>query len=273
MENRYRIVQRTTDYSIFKTLKGNRDVGKSRVSVIVDSIKKVGYIMNPIIVNEELEVIDGQGRLSALQELGLPVYYLIVPNTGITECISMNINQEKWTSSDYIKSYAERGNREYILLQRALDIYYPGVPKDIIKIAMSGHNPSSRRKAVENGEFVVERGDWESVLEYLNKYARFRRGFSGSWPIFMKIMLWAYDSSYVDRNVMFDQFKKYWGAVGNKSVSNTKDMLESVEDMYNYRRRKKVYLKQHYDEYIRNLSGGASGGLKHRNGTVQWDSL
>ena len=60
---------RTNKYEIFKQLKGNREVSPKRISKIINSIKEVGYIINPIIVNEKMEVIDGQGRLEALRIL------------------------------------------------------------------------------------------------------------------------------------------------------------------------------------------------------------
>ena len=59
----------TKDYSIFRRLVGNRDIPESRISKIVESIQTIGWIHNPIIVNEKMEVIDGQGRLTELQRL------------------------------------------------------------------------------------------------------------------------------------------------------------------------------------------------------------
>lgn len=258
MENRYRVVQRTTDYSMFKTLKGNRDVGRPRVRKIISSIEKVGYIMNPIIVNERMEVIDGQGRLEALKELQLPVYYLVAPKAGITECVSMNINQEKWSALDYIKSYAERGNPDYILLKEAFDEYYPDIPQDAIKAALAGLLRAQAASVIEQGRFKVAREDWRSALNYLNRYSKFKKGFCGSWVSLMKFMLWVYDSPDVDRNVMYDQFKKYWASIARGSAVNTEDVLDSAEKVYNYRRREKVYLKKSYDEYIRAAGKGSS---------------
>ena len=59
------IINTTGDYGIFKRLKGNRTVTRSRVEKIKNSINKVGYIKSPIVVNEKREVIDGQGRCQA----------------------------------------------------------------------------------------------------------------------------------------------------------------------------------------------------------------
>ena len=74
-------VKFTRDYSRFKKVVGNRDV-KSYKRVL-ESIKNVGYIPNPIIVNENYEVIDGQHRLQACEELGISIAYIMIPGLNI----------------------------------------------------------------------------------------------------------------------------------------------------------------------------------------------
>lgn len=44
---------KTKDYNMFKLLTGNRDVQRPHVEKIKQSIKNVGYITSPIIVNEK----------------------------------------------------------------------------------------------------------------------------------------------------------------------------------------------------------------------------
>lgn len=63
-------IKRTNNYDMFKRLEGNRFVDPKKVNKLKKSINEVGYISNPIIVNEKMEVIDGQHRLEALKELG-----------------------------------------------------------------------------------------------------------------------------------------------------------------------------------------------------------
>lgn len=121
MNEEYAKVYKSSDYDSFKFLEANREVKKSQVSKIMTSIDQVGYVVpSPIIVNEKLEIIDGQGRFTALKEKGLPIYYVISSGAGIKECIAMNIGQKNWTTGDYIRSYAARGNSSYMLLQKIM---------------------------------------------------------------------------------------------------------------------------------------------------------
>lgn len=115
MDKKVADVYETTDYSAFKRLKGNRKVSKARIRKIMESIAD-GYVLNPIVVNENKEIIDGQGRLEAERELGLPVHYVIVEGAGLDDCVRMNISGTNWTTEDYVNSYAEQGIWEYVQL-------------------------------------------------------------------------------------------------------------------------------------------------------------
>lgn len=88
-------IQRTNNYYMFKRLEGNRFVDPKKVNKLKKSIDEVGYISNPIIVNEKMEVIDGQHRLEALKELGKPVEYIVQKNLDIKEVLFMNSKPRK----------------------------------------------------------------------------------------------------------------------------------------------------------------------------------
>jgi len=113
----------TRDYEKFKMLKGNRATSPARIKKIQTSIMNVGYITSPILVNEKMEIIDGQGRFEALKGLKMPIEYIMHPGIALKECQAMNIYQSNWKLLDYIKSYAEVGNQNYIRLQSLLDEY------------------------------------------------------------------------------------------------------------------------------------------------------
>lgn len=116
----------TTDYDVFNLMEDNRSIEESRKRKISMSINDVGYIPAPIVVNEKMEIIDGQGRFAVMRDLGIPIAYVIVPGLGIRECISMNISGTQWKDEDYIKSFANQGNENYERLRKLLYEEYPG---------------------------------------------------------------------------------------------------------------------------------------------------
>ena len=111
----------TKDYDIFKKLLQNRDARSE--GKIIESIQAVGYVPVPITVNEKMEIIDGQNRVAALKDLGLPVYFEIQPGLGIEQCRSLNIGQTNWTTLDYVESYAKGGSSAYQRFNTLLTSY------------------------------------------------------------------------------------------------------------------------------------------------------
>ena len=69
-------VNSTNDYLKFKTLKGNRNVNKLHVRRLKESFKEA-YLLSPIIVNQNFEIIDGQHRFEAAKSMELPINFII----------------------------------------------------------------------------------------------------------------------------------------------------------------------------------------------------
>ena len=160
----------TTDYSIFKYLKGNRGVTDDRVNNIMLSIKNRGYIPNPILVNEKFEVIDGQGRLAVLRKLKMPVEYIQKEGLTIDDCISMNINSQNWNLADYIESYAERGYEDYGILQDLI-AEHPRVPITVISFLLRGkYCTGGEHGSIKTGSFSITHYEFAcETLEFLEK--------------------------------------------------------------------------------------------------------
>ena len=114
----------TKNYNLFKPLLGNRVVFENRKQVLISSIKQNGWITNPILVNKNMEIINGQHRFEALKELNMPIEYIVFEDATIQDCIALNIKQQNWKLSDYIRCYAETGNDDYIFLMEQLKKYH-----------------------------------------------------------------------------------------------------------------------------------------------------
>lgn len=120
MEN----IQKTSDYSIFKYLVGNRKVNlkKSHLRNLKNSIQKDNLLnLHPIIVNKNLEIIDGQHRLQAAKELGIEIYYIQSETVKDEHLIDCNVNQKSWELDNYIDYFSEKEKlSDYISLQNLM---------------------------------------------------------------------------------------------------------------------------------------------------------
>lgn len=238
-------VYTTRDYSIFKRLVGNRDIPESRISKIVDSIQKIGWIHNPIIVNENMEVIDGQGRLTALQRLKMPVEYVIAPGAGNKECIYMNMNMVNWKLPDFIKSYAEQGNENYQRLLSLMEKYANG-NLDIISTAVYRVSKSKHRD-IKEGILQLTEDQYRAAvprLEYIKPLLEIldEKKIPGSIVTLMQTLIYYYDYEEVDKERLAYGVEKY---IYNAApwVLNT-DCEREVENAYNYglKLEKKIFI-------------------------------
>lgn len=107
----------TTEYTRFKRIVGNRPLRKAHVRNLVTAISKDATTIryNPILVNDKMEVIDGEHRLAAIKQLGMPVYYIQEPDLTLENVINLNSGTKAWTPTDFAESYKERGNENYAI--------------------------------------------------------------------------------------------------------------------------------------------------------------
>lgn len=112
------IVSGTMDYDTFHFIRGNRVIRPGHVSRLVASISEINLLpWNPITVNEDLQILDGQHRLLAAKKLGLPIYYIVMPFGGLREVQMYNTNKSNWTMEDFLESHITQGNSEYKYLK------------------------------------------------------------------------------------------------------------------------------------------------------------
>ena len=106
-------VQSTNEHSIFTDLIGNRPINENHVARLVISMKQ-SYLQVPLIVNEKMEIIDGQHRLKAHKELNLPTYFIENKGYGLEETQLLNQNSNNWTANDFMHGYCNAGKNEYL---------------------------------------------------------------------------------------------------------------------------------------------------------------
>lgn len=278
--NNTKVLRSTKDYRLFKRLAGNRTVDNTRVNRIIDSIKNVGYITSPIIVNEYMEVIDGQGRLEALKKLDLPVDYIVHKGIGIKECISMNIHQTNWKIYDYISSYAEQGNDGYIKLKMLLDEF--GYSFQVVVASFSGKvgggsGLSSENTKVRMGTFEMTEESYEESrkkLEFLKKIEQQidYKKISGS-PSSLQIgVIFCYDMEDVDNDKLFNKIATYSNLLPPYDTIDS--CMGSIEWLYNRNtKRDYVYIQTNFRKIMREHQsrGYKAYNSKYGYGKEYWD--
>ena len=259
-----KVILQTKEYAKFKKLKGNRNVDAVRVQKIINSINNVGYVTSPIIVNENLEVIDGQGRLEALRILGLPVEYVVHEKIGIDECISMNIHQINWNDRDYIDSYADRNFKSYILLKKLLEKYKLNLM--ILSMAICKRSRFDSQM-IRNGRLNITEQEYEEAikrLDYAIKFIPFCKRKHGSITKLLQAVILCYDFEDVDNNRLFEKVKEFMPIM--TPWSNLDECFVSVEEVYNRNIRKRIYIYTEYRKLVEDMNVGLKERLEKLRG-------
>lgn len=128
----------------------------------------------PILVNENMEIIDGQHRLAAAIRLDIPVHYQILENASLGDVVGINSSQKNWTMMDYIESYIRLGNQNYVILKNFMEEF--GIGGSMAAALLVGsENLRGGNKYIKRGTLVVrQEGRARSVaaeLVELEKYA------------------------------------------------------------------------------------------------------
>ncbi len=244
-------IYETNDYGMFKRLEGNRAVTAQRAKKIRNSIEKNGYIFSPIAVNENMEIIDGQGRYEALFQLSLPVQYYIVKGAGREECIALNIYGTPWTIKDYINSYVEYGIEDYKRLSTLIE-EHKKIPFGVVVFAVTGKE--SQDKAIKNGLFRCTGEEFLMADRVLVQCERARKVIStipGAPQCVYRALIFALTKcEEMDEDRMFSCLEKRAGAIPR--IGTMQEALEMLETTYNYRlKSERIYLVTDYDKYQR----------------------
>lgn len=246
-------VYKTKDLEIFNPIKGNRPVNPMHIKKLAYSIKHNGLLLNPIIVNEKLDVIDGQHRLSAAKQANSSIYYIIAKGYNLKEVQTLNLNQKNWTSKDFLNGYADMGIPSYVKLK---DFYLKNNDfsltncislcsnKDSTNFDMSNKFRAGKDKPINLKEVFIE-GTWlgsnfnyaQELADKIKKIKPYYDGYNRT--NFIKALL----SVLKKKDFNFDVFLKKLKIKKLEDCLSTNDYKLMIEEIYNYKSRNKVNLR------------------------------
>ena len=150
----------TSDYDKFKIMEDNRDISDKHVTQLMQNIRDAGQLQ-PIIINEKNEIIDGQRRFRCCKLLGIPVMYLVSKKTTIKDVLMINTSQKSWSGLDYLKAYSHTNHWNYIEYRKILKFKQDyDIKFDIILFLLYGrplqNNSGKGLQAFKMGDFKVE---------------------------------------------------------------------------------------------------------------------
>ena len=241
------VVYKTKQYNIFRIMKDNRDLRKVKELSKKMNLSKEYPFNTPIIVNEKMQVIDGQHRLFLTKGVEKYVYFIQVKGATIDDVIDMNTIKNEWKIQDFVKSYSNRGNKYYKIVEDLQNKYRSEVELSPISILtlMSTDGKVPSEYIIKEGRLTYNIADswnaWDenypkyldvvNVLKKLNK-----KGYSQKHCISSLVIL--FNNEHYNHEHFIKQLEKY-SYMFKTTIYNRKYFLEIFEDIYNYNSRKR----------------------------------
>lgn len=260
------VIYETDNYDKFKIIDGNRPIEHAKK--IVESIKEIGMLWQPVLVNERFEIIDGQGRYLASKTLGKKILYVVQPGLTIKHARCLNENSTIWKIKDYIHSYAVGADSksEFTNFETVQKQFPEFNVKLIVKAAGDLGLGSSCLTSLKNGTY--DKMDFDHMNTAIRRLTKLRK-FDTIIPkkfayrnILLGAIIFCIYVSEVDADFSLSQLED---AVSKNldlvsSSPNLVDMIDNLDYMYNYKRtgKNRYAIKRKYEDSctesnIRNL--------------------
>jgi hypothetical protein len=232
----------TTDYGRFKFLKGNRDINEGKVNKIKKVIQAGIDVLKyaPIIVNEAMEIIDGQHRFAVSREMKGNVYYVIHKEADLSIVPTINSNSSKWRNIDFLNSYADLKKPAYLSLIKFMEEFSGIGLSTAIKIVHAGTMEVS--DAVESFRDGVLSNDH---IELAHKVATllndFRPHMENPFSSRMfRVMLQLMDNGKYDHALMLKKLQDSGRRIEN--LTSPKTIIQDMESVINHRMKERVII-------------------------------
>lgn len=236
-------IENTRDYSRFTTIKGNRSLVKAHINKIMRAIETDTETIkfNPILVNDKMQIIDGQHRFEAIKKLQLPVYYIVAGNRNLEDVQKLNSGRKAWTPMDYAKSFVAHGNDNYAKYIHLRETY--NINHDVLLVYLSTHDDINTSVMFKDGKLKVsDIGYSDNLCQYLSRFKPlYRNWHKRPFALAIKNL---YDDPKIDNDLLVERVEKYGDGMLVPELKLVdchlpRDYEIRLIDIYNYNRYRK----------------------------------
>ena len=227
----------TREYNQFKILKGNRTLNEKKISKIIKEING-GFNMLPfcpIVVDEQMNIIDGQHRFEVSKRIESNVFYVVASSTSLYQIAKLNTNTERWKASDFINCYSELGIEDYKTLAAFLKKYEMPKTASINLLEKGTPNQADNANCIERFESGNFRVNYLEKAEELAKLIYRFKGFKGFLTTdFINTIYALSKNGKCDMEELIRQFQNYRDPL--EHAQGVKQVKVALEQIYNYKK-------------------------------------
>ena len=250
-------IMATYSYDRFRLLDGNRDTGHFKK--LVKSIMEIGVLYQPILVNENFEIVEGQGRFFAMKKLEKPILYVMQNGIGIKECRFLNSCSTNWQMGDYVHSFAvgEDSKPDYMYLEQLQKEFRDFGIRTIYGAAANRNVVGGGRitNNLKSGNVEITQEDYErgrEVLSYLGLFDFLNKAVQGRIECVHSALIYCFNNETVDNDYLLEKVSKYYSTI--PPIANVSQAVSELERIYNFNLRggrEQVFLKSDFERYTK----------------------
>jgi hypothetical protein len=233
-------IEKTKNYTIFKYLTGNRPLNKSHLKKLKSSIEKDNHLnLHPIVVNQNLEIIDGQHRLECAKQLDIDIFYIKsdkVPDDHLIDC---NVNQKSFECENYIDYFAIKEKKiEYIHLKNMLES--SGLKPKALLTLILGTVSTNLLEFLKTGKFrFPSEDDSKKVMDFYYDYIAYAKD-KRLKPLsmftnhnFTRALRWLFKTNGFESSIFFKKMDLRWFDL--KPQRTAEDWYSLLINIYNFK--------------------------------------
>jgi|TARA_R100001440_G_scaffold1895_4_gene5920 hypothetical protein len=168
----------TTDYTRFKKTRGNRPVDPTHVLQLKKLIAEKD-LYDPIRVNKNMEVIDGQHTLEARKQLDLKIPYIIMDSDDILDVARLNTGRKNWSMNDYLNQHCARNKMDYKICRNKMAQYGINVAEAVVLLLKQASLWSRISQDFKTGQFIIPAGGIEHCDKIGGRLMQLKKYFYG----------------------------------------------------------------------------------------------
>lgn len=237
------LVFQTAEYDKLNKLLGNRTIKKTNVKAKKELLQKEGFkSSNPIVINKEGKIIDGQHRRLAAEQLEIPYKFMIDPSlteeNSLEVTIELNNSSKPWGLSDYVNAFCEIGNQNYIKLLELAEELETNISKTLMLYMGYKTSGGYHSATIYTGKFIFEEKKAKEArkikkeLDILAEatmnptYKSIVKG-EGFWKAYLEIRR----NPNFKFKIMREQFEKM-----RYTFLDNRELPKTIVETYNYKR-------------------------------------
>lgn len=222
---------------------GNRAINETKIKKIIKDIDSGLNMLRycPIVVTQDMTIIDGQHRYMVAKILKCPVFYVIAPDINLYDVARINSRTERWKPIDFVQCYAEIGNPHYAQIIDFLNTY-KGMPVSsalyILYVGLQGDRSAQLIRKFEQGQFDVR--DYDEACTIANtaclfETKEFKAHFSAN---FLKAIRVIIKAGMCNIQILIYKYERAPHLL--PTLNNHKAYLSALEDVYNYQNKNRT---------------------------------